>query len=320
MIEHNSKISGYYNAAGDKQLADDHRFWEAQNAEQLAAADEELAIAEETAANLEKTHAVGPQGKANLELEAMAVASKKTRCPCGCRDRYNAARYGEDVEHYQAAVNKKAAMDAKYMLQVKTIQDQFTLSWTKVANHFTSNFNSGFEQWMNGQKRISAAMIQTWDHLAASVIMNMVKMAEQMAISYALHRAFAISEINLTAWNAAVGAYNALIGIPYVGPVLANVAFYGTYAFISGVAGSLAGGGVIPATDNYRLHENEMVMDPKLSGFIQKSFAGGEGGGGGDQHLHYYAAQGENPGSINRNLDALKRAKKDGKLKFLFAH
>jgi hypothetical protein len=299
----------------DKGIMDAHLA----QGEMLAAAD--VAATKESADHLLAIHAITAQGRAGIEIEALGKQHQIQIAAANQEIAEAEMLHGRESAEFIKAKTKELEEEKKYQLAVKTFQDQYAFSWAKTIATVGDKFNTGFNSWMTGQKTFGAAMKQVWDGVASNMIMNMVKMAEQMAISYALHRAFAISEINLTAWNAAVGAYNALIGIPYVGPVLANVAFYGTYAFISGVAGSLAGGGVIPATDNYRLHENEMVMDPKLSGFIQKSFAGGEGGGaGGDQHLHYHAGQNESPSSVARNLEVLKRAKKDGKLKFLFAH
>jgi hypothetical protein len=297
----------------DKGIMDAHLA----QAEMLAAND--VADAKQKADRLLATHAISGRARNNMEIADLTTQHKIQMDA----DRQELAEaemlHTKESAEFIKAKTKELDDERKFQREVKGLQDKYAFSWAETISKVTTEFNTGFESWMRGQKTFGNAMMQMWNTLASNMIMNLIKMGEQEAISALLHRNLMMKQIVIDAKSAASKAYNALVGIPIVGPVLGPVAAAVTFAAMMAFA-SFDKGGIMPATGLAQLHQNEMVMDPKLSGFIQNAFAGGEGGGGGDQHLHYYAAQGENPGSINRNLDALKRAKKDGKLKFLFAH
>jgi hypothetical protein len=60
------------------------------------------------------------------------------------------------------------------------------------------------------------------------------------------------------------------------------------------------------------VHQNEMVLPPALSAFVQRAAAGASNTSN-SRDVHYHAAKGESPQSIDRNIAALKRAKREGR-------
>jgi hypothetical protein len=103
-----------------------------------------------------------------------------------------------------------------------------------------------------------------------------------------IRQAVASHDINLKqilgdAYKAASGAYQATVGIPYVGPVLAPVAAATAFAAVSAFGSSLPsarGGYDIPAGINplTQLHQREMVLPAPIADAIRSS-VGRTGGG-----------------------------------------
>ena len=95
----------------------------------------------------------------------------------------------------------------------------------------------------------------------------------------------ALAQIKANAASAASGAYNAMVGIPYVGPILApiaaGVAYAGVLAF--GDMASAAGGYDIPDNVNpvTQLHKREMVLPAPIADTIRGMAQGPQGPGGG---------------------------------------
>ena len=102
--------------------------------------------------------------------------------------------------------------------------------------------------------------------MAADWVMNQIKM--RLA-----SKETALAQLNNNAMAAAGAAYNAVVGIPYVGPFLAPaaaaVAYAGVMAF--GSLASAEGGYDIPAGTNpvTQLHQNEMVLPVKYADVIR---------------------------------------------------
>ncbi|OQS41125.1 hypothetical protein B0T39_09190 [Chromobacterium haemolyticum] len=94
----------------------------------------------------------------------------------------------------------------------------------------------------------------------------------------------AVKSIMLSAWEAMASAFKAIVGIPYVGPVLAVGAGAAAFAAVSGIASrvkSARGGYSIPRGVNpmTQLHEEEMVL-PRGEAAVIRGLAGRGGGAG----------------------------------------
>lgn len=99
------------------------------------------------------------------------------------------------------------------------------------------------------------------------------------------------SQIMTAAATAAAKAYQAIVGIPYVGPILApiaaGVAFAGVEAFTADIASAEGGWERVPADGMMtRLHYNEMVLPAHVAEPVRQMAKNG-GNGGGVHHHHY---------------------------------
>lgn len=103
-------------------------------------------------------------------------------------------------------------------------------------------------------------------------------------------------QIMTAAATAAAKAYQAIVGIPYVGPILApiaaGVAFAGVEAFTADIASAEGGWERVPADGMMtRLHYNEMVLPAHVAEPVRQMAKNGGKGGGGEIHHHHYSIQ-----------------------------
>jgi hypothetical protein len=101
----------------------------------------------------------------------------------------------------------------------------------------------------------------------------------------AADRASGQSQISSAAATGAAKAYQAIVGIPYVGPILApiaaSVAFVGIEAFGSRLGSAAGGWGQVPHDQIASLHKDEMVLPADIAGPMRAMTKGGAMGGGG---------------------------------------
>jgi hypothetical protein len=134
-------------------------------------------------------------------------------------------------------------------------------------------------QWLFGETAKTGATT------AGTAIRGAMEIAAA-AKSVLLWAATAAKNIMSNAWAAMAAAWQAMAGIPYVGPVLAVAAAAATFAGVSALAGkvmSAEGGYDIPAGVNpmTQLHEREMVLPAKHADVIRGlSESGGAPAGG----------------------------------------
>ncbi len=106
------------------------------------------------------------------------------------------------------------------------------------------------------------------------------------AMTIGLKAQEAITNIMNSAYEAMAGAWKAIVGIPYVGPVLAPIAAGAAFAGVAALAGSIMsaeGGYRIPAGVNpiMQLHEKEVVLPSGYAEGLDQLFAAGGIGGAG---------------------------------------
>jgi hypothetical protein len=122
-------------------------------------------------------------------------------------------------------------------------------------------------QWVLGEQGKTAAT-------AAGTAQRLVMESWAAAKSVALWAATAVKNIMTSAWEAMASAWKAIVGIPYVGPVLAPIAAGAAFAGVAALAGRISsaeGGFDIPANVNpvTQLHEKEMVLPAKHADVIR---------------------------------------------------
>ena len=225
--------------------------------------------------------------------------------------------YGQDSANFQEALRKKTAdMKAEIDKQMVT----YTKLTTTIGNSFDQMFRGmleGTQNFRQSMLRLTASLIEdfalmafrsaeTW---ALTQIRNTLVTeqsealqtaavaagaSEQTAIKTAAaaegratEAAVGSASVFADAHKAAAGAYAAVAGIPFVGPVLAPVAAATAYGAVlafdvfSAAGGMDIGPGVNPIT---QLHEKEMVLPAGLSERVRNMTD--SGGGGGDVHIH----------------------------------
>jgi hypothetical protein len=128
--------------------------------------------------------------------------------------------------------------------------------------------------------------------------------ASAAAQSIAISAASSIKEVTHAAAAAAAKAYQAMAGIPVIGPALGAVVAAATFVAVEGFGALISAerGAVVPSDSLALLHANEMVLPRAESKMIQTMAAGG--GGGQEMHFHFAPnVNGIDGPSIDRMLD-----------------
>lgn len=194
-------------------------------------------------------------------------------------------------------VEHARTLQEKELLQKKH-QDALAILAQKGANAQMAPLNSFFRSmtagWDNGIARILGGQLRlktgvagalqgigdAVDQMIARTIMALLK---GLAMQVLFHKKGVLAD----AYKAGAGAYQAMVGIPYVGPfiapVAAAVAFSAVAAFGDGI--SARGGYDIPAGANpmVQTHEREMILPAHIADPLRASLAGGGVAVGGQQ-------------------------------------
>jgi hypothetical protein len=194
--------------------------------------------------------------------------------------------------------------------------------WERSVDPVVQKFSEGMLQVAEKARSLRQVMFGIGQDILASWVRNVAQMVSHWAMGIVQHVAAeragqaaiiaakqtgasqglaidalaSLKEVVNSAAAAAAKAYQALAGIPVVGPVLgaaAAAATFGAVMAFQGLIASAAGGFDIPAGLNpiAQLHQREMVLpahiaDPFRS-FLADYGRGGGAGAGGDAHLHY---------------------------------
>ena len=187
-------------------------------------------------------------------------------------------------------------LENQHQLKLKQIDQQAIVERQKYQTDFfntlQSNMTTSFAGILNGTETLGTGMKKIWVGIGASLADTVAKMAADWLVGQ-LKMRVASKETSMLALNndaltAAGKAYNAIVGIPFVGPFLAPaaaaVAYAGVMAFGAGI--SAEGGFDIPGNVNpiVQTHASEMVL-PKKQADVIRGMANG-GGGGGTVHIH----------------------------------
>jgi len=145
---------------------------------------------------------------------------------------------------------------------------------------------------IRGRQRSWEATSATASGAAERTTIEGVAAAESKAISATTAR----TDITNAAAQAGAKAYQAVVGIPIIGPILAPaaaaVAFAGVEAFGGDVASASGGWERVPADDAPALlHRNEMVLPANLAERVRGMTEGGGQGGSQVVHQHNYHFQ-----------------------------
>lgn len=215
---------------------------------------------------------------------------------------------------------EKAAIRQRYGAQGMEIQRQQALEsqtiWSSLTDSISGLWDKGMQAmmqgtltWSNAFRAVGSEMarwfavdvvgkkVKLWllgetaktGATATGTAARLVLEAGAALKSVAIHGAAAAKNIMVNAWAAMAAAWQAIVGIPYVGPVLAPIAAAATFAGVAALAKnvmSAEGGYDIPAGINpmTQLHAQEMVL-PKKHANVIRDLADGKGGEGQQQAI-----------------------------------
>lgn len=210
------------------------------------------------------------------------------------------------------------ALEQAHQLKLQQIRGQVAKAsaaeqraiWDDLGSRMSKLWDDGINAMMNGTLRWSNAMravgaelvgwmagmvkrqVATWVFgenaksaaTQAGTLQRWAMESWAATKSVALWAATAVKNIMVSAWEAMAGAWKAIVGIPYVGPILAPIAAAAAFAGVSSLARnvlSAEGGFDIPRGANpmVQLHEQEMVLPARHANVI-RDLAEGDGGGG----------------------------------------
>lgn len=220
--------------------------------------------------------------KAAIEKKIALMAQDPTISPVQLKQAQN------QLENLTREHNDKIAnLNTQGAKQSQQAFDQF-------FQHFSTGFETAFNGFLRGTETFSRAMQGMWNSLAMSYIQSLEKMlmaaVQHNIAKLAAHTAgnqaeiasdteaasqkqgisllSSLKEITHSAAGAAAKAYEAMAGIPIIGPELGAVAAGATFAAVmafQGLAGSAAGGAFLQQDMPLFAHANEMVLPAPLS-------------------------------------------------------
>jgi tape measure domain-containing protein len=177
-------------------------------------------------------------------------------------------------------------------------------AWKSLGIDLLQNFGQTISELVSKWAVGMAKMLLTKVLTDAGIVKSHAQAAAQ---TQQIDTVTAIKKTLTDAKSAATGAYQALVGIPIIGPIIAPPAAVAAFAAVMALgAVSAEGGAVLP---NYNtigmLHPNEMVLPAPISMGLQNMIANG-GGKGGNGGGHTYQIQNTNNfrGKTNRTTAA----------------
>lgn len=184
-------------------------------------------------------------------------------------------------------------LEIQHQARIGKIQGQAALQQGQLMRSVYGSLQAGFGNMISGMLqgtlKMKDIMRQTFASIADALGQAVAKMVADWIIGEvektAASKAANAEQIQAAAGEAAANAYNAIVGIPYVGPFLAPAAAAVAYAGVMAFAedGYDIPGGVNPVV---QAHAREMILPAKHADVI-RSIADSGGGAqkGGDTHV-----------------------------------
>lgn len=195
-----------------------------------------------------------------------------------------------DLLGQQKLKDDELKLEQKHAADVQKIINKETLEEHKVWDNLFKNITSGWQTtiagFLKGSTTIGGAVKGMFQDTTNAVINSLAQMAaknlEVMAESLLLHKTVAMAQIKSDAAKAASGAYQAVVGIPYVGPFLAPAAAAVAYGATLAFGASAKGGYDIPGNVNpiVQTHASEMILPQPIADPLRQMIKRGMGGGG----------------------------------------
>lgn len=230
----------------------------------------------------------------------------------------------QDRPRVVATVNAQIeTLERKHQQQLDAIDQKAAQKRMQDAEKYLQPITRAFNQSIAGMIQGTQTFKQGWDRMLQSILLSFIQtelqvvdkhlaseMAQTSATAAGTQSRITIqaagaaesktidattgkSQIGTAAATGAAKAYQAMVGIPYVGPIIAPiaaaVAFAGIEAFGGSISSAAGGWDRVPADGSMtELHKNEMVLPAHLAERVRGMTDQGDGGGSGDTHHHYH--------------------------------
>lgn len=241
------------------------------------------------------------------EIEAQALEQRK-----GLVDET------KDPERYQQLLLQIELLERQHNNRMRLIDKQISTAntpFTRMVDGIKTTWTSGLQSMMRGTlgfrdalRGAYSSIISGFQKMVAEKVMNwvfgeenqtaatMLGTAQRTAIeagaamkSVALWAWAAVKNIMANAWQAMAAAWQAMVGIPYVGPIIAPIVAAVTFAGVAALAGKVAsasGGYDIPAGVNplVQAHAEEMILPADIAKPLRAGLKDGQGVSAGDSY------------------------------------
>ena len=228
--------------------------------------------------------------------------------------------------------------DQEVLINRKKVQTELTdeqklaVQQRSILNQSFQGFSQNIAKMVTLQQGFAATFKGIWQSLqniVAQAIDNMVlNWLVGLASKEAASKAFHMKQVLIDAKQAAAGAWNAMVHIPIIGPILAPIAAAASFAGVMAF-GSAEGGDWQTREGPYQLHKDEMVLpawaaqplrnmvSSGAGGFSPGAAANDSSGGLGDLHVHVTAMDAHSVKRLFMNhkgplAQAVKKYARDG--------
>lgn len=201
----------------------------------------------------------------------------------------DSAGFQEAEAQYREYQAQRVQIAAEADKQIQAANDKTLKEESKELQEYLGKFNSefasAFAQVATGHETLAKAAQKMYAQMTTALLTNLVKAAAAELEGLALHKTIAAQKQLSDAKGAASGAYNALAGIPYIGPIIAPIAAGAAFAAVM----AFDTGGMVPYTQMALVHSGEGVLSAPQVENIRS--AADNMGGGGDTHIHNTTVQ-----------------------------
>lgn len=237
-----------------------------------------------------------------FEIEAAGLRERAKLYPEGSREREQLMnqleiaekRHGLNLMKINSSTAKGVSRDwstafdsiADSLGQGVQAMNRGTLTWSNAISHVAQQVYSLYTQMFRRVvlAHLSSEQAKTAGTITASAVREGVEKGSMLK-SIALSIWGALKKIGIMAYEAAASAYNATVGIPYVGPVLAPIAAAGAFlavgAYGAAVASAAGGWDMVDRDQMAMVHKREMILPADLAdrvrGITEPGMAGGAG-------------------------------------------
>ncbi len=301
----------------EKSIADAKKISDAQIAFDTAVASKGIAIQQEY--NRHKL-AIGVKSFSEYSDKAMELENRRYDIEKAALDRRLLAVKDDQAERLKILTQLETA-EQKHLLQQEIIDNAAREHTNENYQNMFDTISSGFQSmteklirgtatWSSAFKSMCADMIVAF---AKMQVANVAKLLWAAAIDKEVTISQAIMKRAANAVSAAGGAYSAMAGVPYIGPVLGAIAAAGAFAGVMafGLPSAEGGWGEVPSDGVAMIHKKEMVLPAALAERVRNMTDSGAGGGGGTYNINISAVDSTSFGDmIKRNpsfiVDALQ--------------